>query len=283
MDNDARVRTLARMRAPLLITVGALAACNTNQVLGEPRILVSPYYAINELRGDISLQSDPGTGPEDNATQSLRTFGQNHADDDWGIRADIGDGFAGIRFDWLAMDGNTSRHGNLDDDWGALLDGDRVRMATRLDEYRLGYVHPLWNAATDYRGQPLRLDLAAGAYVAHRNLQLRTRTEDGLRQQNVELTDHGAVYPTVRLRATWRELRCDIDYGISPELQFGGDFDGVLQDLELRLGWTFARQDVTVFGGWRRSELPADGHEGALGFDADLVLQGFQLGMSVVF
>ena len=55
------------------------------------------------------------------------------------------------------------------------------------------------------------------------------------------------------------------------------------EDVEARLAWTLAKHDVTFFGGYRYSELPGEGDAGGFDYDADLIIDGFQLGVSVTF
>lgn len=269
------------MRILVLGAAAILGSCDTFPVLAEPRVLVSPYLSQYRLRGDIALQNDPGSGVQDNAAQSLRTFGSGGHEDDIGVRVDIGDGFAGLRLDYYRMSMNTSRTGVLGDDFGALLAGDTVRMASTMDEFRLQWSEPVLTTTVPMRGQELELRLAIGGVYAHRDLGMRMRTDDGARTQNV---DHGgdAFYPAARLRLALRNVSLDVDYAISPGL-VTGDFDGLQQDVETRLAYEVPFQDVALFAGYRWSILSAQGHQGAFGYDSDLILDGLQFGMTVGF
>ncbi len=272
------------MRVPVApIAVVLLAACSTT-TFAEPRILVSPYLALYQLRGDVGMQSQPVPGGplQDNAPQPLRTFGQDHHREDIGVRADIGDGFAGLRIDYYRLDQNTSKSGALGADWGRLLATDVVRMRAEMDELRIGLLEPITTVRATWRERPLTLRLAGGGVFAYRAMELRARTEDGVRTQNAEI-DGDVLSLAARFRAGWRDWAFDVDYAISPEIVLGGDFDGVLQDLELRLGYTMPLHDVTFFGGYRLSTLEARGHADGFRYDADLTIDGFQLGVSVTF
>ncbi|MBL8751791.1 MAG: hypothetical protein JNK15_00715, partial [Planctomycetes bacterium] len=249
----------------------------------EPRILVSPYLALYRVRGDAALQSQPVPGTfQDNAAQNLRSFGQERYKEDVGVRADIGDGFAGARIDWCQLDMNTSHTGVLGADWGNLLQGDTVRAKVTMDELRLGLCESLGTLRTSWRDQPLTFRFAGGGVVAHRDFDVRGRTDDGTRTQNVEI-EGDLVYVAARARATWRDFAVDAEYAICPELELRGDFDGVLHDLELRASWTMPLHDVTFFAGWRLSTLQGKGEANNLAYDADLTVDGFQLGLSVTF
>ncbi len=270
------------MRAALALSACVLSAACSSTTLAEPQILVSPYLAVHQLRGKTSMQSAPGGVVQDNAPQSMHTFGQDRHDDDYGVRVDIGDGFGGLRMDYLKLDMSTSKHGTLDADWGALQSGDFVRMTPEMDEFRIGYLEPLLSTSTEWRDKPMKLQVAAGAVYAYRTMDLRARTEDGARTQNVAIDGHN-LYPAVRFKATWREFALDVDYAISPDLDLGGEMEGTLQDFEIRASYAVPLRDVTFFAGWRYSDLEAAGTEGGLRYDADLVLDGFQFGVTVTF
>ena len=272
----------SHLAGPAVLLACGLGGCTMFPAMAEPRVQMSPYFAAYQLRGEIALQNDPGTGPENNAPQSLRNFGFDRYEDDIGVRTDIGDGFAGFRLDYFRMTMNTSRRGFLDDDFGALLAGDFAGMSATMDEWRVSWLQPVVAAHTMFRDQQLDVQFAAGAVYTQRDLSMHMRTDDGLRTQNLHVGGSN-VYPAVRFRAGLPHLALDVDYAISPELNLGGEFDGTMQDVEARLAYSVPFQDVTLFAGWRYSTLVASGHEGPLGFDADLILDGFQFGFTVGF
>jgi hypothetical protein len=138
------------------------------------------------------------------------------------------------------------------------------------------------NLKSTWRDEPLSVRIAIGALIAYRDLDLRASTTDGARQQNIEI-EGDVVYPTARFRIGWRELSIEGDYAISPDLVLGGDYGGTMHDIELRASYRLPMRDVTFFGGWRYSVLPAEGHADNLAYDADLVIDGFQLGVTVTF
>ncbi len=269
------------MRTLAIGAVVILASCETFPVMADPKIAVSPYLSEYQLRGSVALQNDPGTGPQDNAAQSLRTFGFGSHEDDVGVRADIGDGFAGLRLDYYRLTMNTSRTGVLTDDFGALLAGDIVGMAATMDEWRIGWTESVVAEKLAFRGQPLDLRVAVGGIYAHRDLTMRMRSDDGLRRQSVHETGE-AFYPAARVRAGLKNVALDLEYAIAPGL-VTGDLDGTQQDFEARLSYTVPFQDVTLFAGYRHSVLAAAGSEGGLAYDSDLVIDGYQFGLLVTF
>ncbi|MBX3462183.1 MAG: hypothetical protein KF830_03355 [Planctomycetes bacterium] len=261
--------------------VGLLGLCScTSLTMAEPQIHVSPYLAVYQLRGKTGMQSRPTPSDplEDNAPQSLRTFGLDHYKEDVGVRVEIGDGFGGVRFDYYRLDMGTTKSGVLGDDYGALQAGDDVRMKADMDELRASYLEPLFDLETEYRNQPLKFRFAAGAVLAYRDLNLRASTVDGARSQRTQI-EGNVVYPAIRARLTWRDVALDIDYAVSPDLALGGDFEGLQQDFEARLSYRLPLRDITLFGGYRYSELVAEGTQGEFRYDADLRLDGFQFGV----
>jgi hypothetical protein len=271
------------MRTAAIAGLLCLGSC-TSLTMAEPEILVSPYLAVYQLRGDVGMQSQPTPGGplQENAPQTMRTFGQDHHREDVGVRVDIGDRFGGFRLDYYRLDMGTGETGTLGADYGNLLAGDVVSMTATMDEFRIGYLEPLFAVETEYRDQPLKFRVAGGAVLAHRSLSLQARDDAGTRSQRTEI-DGDVVYPAVRAQVSWRDFALDVDYAVSPELTLGGDFDGLQQDFEARLSYTLPMRDVTFFGGYRYSELPAKGSEGGLRYDADLVIDGFQFGLVLTF
>ena len=272
------------MRAFVAVATASLLSSCTATLLYQPQVLVSPYLATYQLRGTTALQSDPGGGlpPIDNPPQTMRTFGQDHHREDIAVRADVGDGFAGLRLDYYRLDQGTAHTGVLDGGWGSLQPTDVVRMDAEMDEVRLGYLEPLFRSSAKWREEPLVFEFAAGGVIAYRSMMLRAQTDDGATQQNVQI-DGNNFYPAVRCRVSWRNAAFDVDYAISPHLEFTGDFEGVQHDLELRASYTLPMRDITFFGGYRYSVLEAEGTVGALGYQADLRIDGFQFGLTVSF
>jgi hypothetical protein len=155
-------------------------------------------------------------------------------------------------------------------------------MRVAMDELRVAYLEPVWSTKANYRERPLQLRAAVGAMLTWRDLALGARTVDGSRGQGLGIEGETASV-AARLRATWRDISLELDYALSPDAVLGGDFGGMQQDVELRASYTLSLQDITFFGGYRYSELLATGSEGGLRYDADFVLDGFQLGVAVTF
>lgn len=270
------------MRNLAILGAAALAGACTS-TFAEPRLLVSPYFTVYRLHGDVAMQSAPTPGAlQDNVAQPTRAFGLNGHENDIGVRVDLGDGFAGLRLDYLRLDQGTTRSNVLDGDWGRLLAGDEVRGSATMDEFRLGWLEPILTARTNYREQPLVVKVAAGGQLAHRDLTYGASTLDGARSQKVGI-DGDVAYAAVRVRATWRSFGVEGDYAISPGLVLGGDYEDLQQDLEMRVTYNLPLHDVTFFAGFRYSQLQAEGNVDGFGYDADLSIDGYQFGVTLVF
>lgn len=258
-----------------------LAGCGSFPFSSEPRALLTPYFAKYRLRGDVAMQNDPGSGLQSNAAQSTQAFGLGDSEDDFGLRADVGDGFAGLRLDWYHLDHGTTDSGVLGDDYGALLAGDTARMRAHMDEWRLSLMPSVLHTESRYQGEPLGLDVALGAVAANRDLSMRATTTDLLRTQGLDV-EGNAFYGAVRARVTVQRFSLDAEYAFSPGLTTG-DFEGTQHDLEARLAYSVPYQDVSLFAGYRYSILQTEGQQDGFGWDGDLTLDGLQVGVSVTF
>ncbi len=250
--------------------------------LDDPQIRVAPYLAVYDLRGSTAHESLVSAVPTPNQTQGLSDFGFGGHEEDFGIRADVGDDFAGLRADYYRLDMNSSRKGVLVDDWGALQQGDAVHMGATMDELRLSCLGEVFRDTYGEGDRAVMVRAAVGGQFTWRKLHLSAKEDSGLRQQGATAVERGALAPALRARADYRDFWLQGEYAISPDLSLGGDFDGARQDLEFRIGYDVPLQDVTLFAGWRRSWMTIDGTEGGLRHEADLVLQGFQFGVSIV-
>ncbi len=131
------------------------------------------------------------------------------------------------------------------------------------------------------------LRLGIGAAITHREGEFEvfrvTPQGNSGDQQKFDFKDDGLPYGTARARIDYMNLGLQVDYAINPDLTFGSDFDGNMQDLEVTLSYNFIDQGIALTAGWRRSEIPAEGREGSLAFDTDFRLEGFVLGLAATF
>ncbi|GAB4138344.1 MAG: hypothetical protein Fur0037_04020 [Planctomycetota bacterium] len=264
-----------------------ISGCSPLPTLAEPRIQIAPYLSEYKLRGKTAMDTFDPAVPSltRNAQAELTDFGVGDHEDDFGIRGDIGNGFAGLRVDYYRMSASTSRRGTLPDGWGSLEADDLAGMSTTMDEFRVGYAHELVTAEFDAGDlENIGLRLAPGVVLAHRSMSLRAYEETKTRAQALHAADAGVVYPSLRARLSFRNFALDAEYAISPGgFDFGGDFRGLKQDFETRLSYEFEMHDVEMFVGFRRSEFEINGLEGDQNFSGDFVLDGVQVGIRVGF
>lgn len=258
-----------------------LGGCAWIPGLDDPGFTVAPRMELMEIRGKTRMQSISGGLKIDNPTIDLDDFGAADRDEAYGGTLAIGDGFSGLEISYLQLDARSSRRGTLTSDWGALRQGDQVTPEYRFDEYRIRYVARVFGY--EIMEDKADIVLGVGAMLAHRDMRFAANEVSGARSQKVKSSDDGLPYLGGRLRADYLQFGAQVDYMINPDVDFGGDYEGVNQDFEARLFYTLEDQDLTLFAAYRRQELGASGNEGVFRFDSDLTLASFVLGFSFRF
>jgi hypothetical protein len=248
--------------------------------LTDPQITVVPQLVLLELRGDTNMQSAPGGTATNNADVRLDELGVTDREDDWGGMVRIGDEFSGMDIGYLDIDAKSSQTGTLSQSWGNLLQGDVVKTEVDGFEVRGRYVGELLDVESEAGA---RLQLGLGAQLAHRELKFEAREVNGLRSQTLDVKDEGMPYVCARGRAGYLGFGLQADYAINPDVSFGGDFDGIQQDIEIAATYTFADQAVVVSAGYRRSYLHANDSQGSFAYDLDLIFDGYVLAAEITF
>ncbi len=221
-----------------------------------------------------------GGGVQDNAAVDIQDLGVGARDDDVGGTLSVGDGFSG--FD-LAYQKITMLHVDptiVTTPFGALAPGDEIQTEIDMDEIRARYVGKAYELKLKNK---LEFAFGVGGALVHRELKLAARRIADGTGQIIEIKDDGVPYLAGRARATYGPASLQLDWAHNFGLDFGGDFDGDLQDVELTARYAFPLQNVSVFGGWRRSDFPAGGHVGPLDWAASLVLDGLFVGAQMRF
>jgi len=210
----------------------------------------------------------------------LKKLGVSDRDEQFAGVVRIGDGFSGFEAALTTFDLAGTNTGTLTTNWGNLMQGDVVRTNITGSEIRARYIAEFF----DYENESEALfQFGAGLSVAHRELTIRAREANGLRAQNITMNDDGIPFVDSRIRATYREFGFQVDYAINPDVNFGGDFDGVMQDLGLTATYTFEDQDLKLSAGFRRSDFTAKGSKGGLAHETDFIVEGFVLGAELTF
>lgn len=254
-------------------------SCSAWPGLDRPHVDAGAYLALYELRGRARMNSRVGGEVQCNPGMELKEFGVGERDDDVGGFLTVGDGFSGFELHYFKLKMKDTDPGTLGLPFGVLAAGETVTTAVEMDEWRVRYVAKLFEH-TFARGA--RIAFGLGAALAHRDLEFFPKRVTG-EGQILTAKDDGVPYLGARARASHGPLSLNLDWAYNDGVDFGGDFEGRMQDIELLARYEFVRQDVTLFAGYRYSELPARGHEDDLEYRADLRLQGIQLGLQLRF
>lgn len=247
----------------------------------HPQVTLIPQYVLLRVRGDSSMQSADGSGDIiNNSAIALSDMGLGDREEDVGGTIHFGDGFSGADLSYLRIDHETSTGQTLPTAYGAVRQGDVARPRFEMDEYRLRYAAAVFDHETD---SGVRIQLGPGVLLAHRNGELSLSEVGRERRQAAKFRDNGIVYLGARSRFGYRGFALQADYAINPDVTWGGDFDGVLHDLEVTGSFTFEDQALRLYAGYRRSDLDTSGTAGPFAYSSDVVLDGYVLGVGFTF
>lgn len=265
----------------LVAALGVSTGCSSLPGFDRPQVDVAAHLAVYQLRGRARMQSIAGGGGlQENGNVDLHDLGVGERDDDVGGTISVGDGFSGTTLSYQKLTMQDSRPATVPTAFGALVPGDEVRTKVVMDELRLRYIGEVYELQLKNK---VEFTFGLGGAIAHRDLELfPKRTSDGT-GQILQIKDDGVPYLAGRGRATYGQTSVQLDWAHNFGLDFGGDFDGDLQDIEITVRYAFPLQNVSVYGGWRRSDLPAGGHMGPFTYAAAFVLEGYFLGAEMRF
>jgi len=259
---------------PLLI----LACCASIPGFENPKTRAAVWALVYELEGSTSMQS--GGIPVDNPPMTLGRFGIGNGDTGFGMRLSRGDGFSGLELDYTVIDDDTIAGGTLTQDWGDLMAGDTVNTQFRMYDLRLRWMlGQTWIDESEEWG----VGLGLGAIFGHRELTMDVVEVNGLRGQSLEMKDDGAIYLAIRSRISHSGVTLTADYAFSDGMNFGGDFEGTQEDLQIALSYTPENQRMELFAGFQYSGFPGEGRQGNLKYRNDFSLEGYFLGLSMTF
>lgn len=227
------------------------------------------------------MQSDSGGPIVDNPSMDIQTFGIDDEETDVGLRIEVGDGLSGVSVDFIDLENESNTSGTLTDDWGNMMAGDSVNTRLHMSNLRLRWLLGHRFALDD--SEVWEAGVGLGPMLAHRRLRMTVSEVTGLRAQKMEVEDDGQVYLAARGQVSWSNLALTADYAISDDWNFGGEFDGTQQDLEVMISYTTYDGRLALFGGYQYSAFPASGSEGPFDFDADFTLDGYLFGLTIIF
>src|SRR5690606_20095169 len=223
----------------LPLAVVLAPACSSWPGLDRPQVDAGAYLALYELRGRARRSSlDAGGNIQRNPGMELSMFGVGDRDDDVGGWSSVGDGFSGFQLDYFKLTMKDTSPGILDTPFGELEAEEEVVTEVEMDEWRARYLAQI----LEHTFGEVRVQLGIGLQLAHRDLKFfpkRVTTGDG---QLVTAKDDGVLYAVARLRASRGPLSVTLDWAYDDGVDFGGDFEGRLQDIELLARYEVLRQ-----------------------------------------
>ena len=265
----------------LVAALGVSTGCSSLPGFDRPQVDVAAHLAVYRLRGRARMQSvASGGGLQENAAIDIQDLGIGQRDDDVGGTISVGDGFSGADFSYQKLTMAVAEPVTVTTPFGGLMAGDEIKTKVDMDEVRARYIGKVYGLQLKNQAE---FTFGLGGVLAHRELEIfARRTADGTGQRLV-IEDNGVPYLAARVRAQYGPTSLQVDWAYNFGLDFGGDFEGEMQDLEVMANYAFPLQNVSVFAGWRRSELPAGGHATPLAYATDLVLDGYFLGARMRF
>lgn len=263
-----------------MVLLALVGGCSAWPGLERPYVDAGGYLALYRLRGRARMNSFTGSGSQSNPGMELREFGVGERDDDIGGFLSVGDGFSGFDFNYYRLTMQDTTPGTLSSAFGSLAAGEVVVTAVTMDEWRARYLAKVAEYTFPER---IVVAFGVGLALAHRDLEFFPKQQATGAGQILTAKDYGVPYLAARLRGSYGVFSLTLDWAYDDGVDFGGDFEGRLQDIELLGRYEFLRQDVTLFAGYRYTELPARGHEGGLEYRADLRLEGLQVGLQMRF
>lgn len=254
-----------------LFLVGLVPACSWLPGFADPQFAVRPYYTQFEVEGRTGM-----TAP----LIRLTDLGMGDHDSDFGGAVTYGDGFSGLTLDVLSMDQKPKQTETLPANYGSLTGGDSVRSEFEMQSYRLSYVAKVYDYVNEQDEWWVKAGI--GAMISYDDIKFRVNSTTTSSFERLEL--EGAIpFPLVCLAAGRGPVSVTATYGYNDDVAFGSDFDGSFQDLEVRANYYFEDQDITLFAGWRRMDLPGTTTEDGIRTHADFKVSGLFLGLQLTF
>lgn len=264
--------------APCLL----VGACASWPGMENPTLALAPKIALLRMTGATRMQSPGGSGPTTNPPSGVEQLGAGKRDEELGVALTYGDGFSGFEADYMLLDMQTSTLGVTAAPWGSIPGGVAVDTKILMDELRLRYIAQLfeWTDEDD----EYWFKAGAGIQLAHHEMNFTVRQDGTSNSQKIEIKDDLSPYLALRLAGGRGAATVTLDLNGNDGWEFGtGDLDGQFYDVSVQANYYFEAQDLTVFGGYRRFDIPASGSQGPFRFDTDFTLDGLFFGLRFVF
>jgi hypothetical protein len=261
----------ALKKLPTLILIGLLPACSWLPGFDDPQFAAHPYYTQLEVEGRAGMG-----GP----LIPLSDFGLRDHDSDYGGAVTYGDGFSGLKFDALLMDQSPKKTEILPANYGTLMGNDSVRSEFKMQAYHLSYNALVYDYVNE--DEEWWVKAGIGAMISYQEIKFRVKSATTLDSERFTLRG-GIPFPMATLAAGRGPLSVTATYGYNDDAAFGSDFSGSFQDVEVRAAYYFEDQDITLFAGWRRLDLPGSKTDDGFRVDADFKISGVFLGLELTF
>jgi len=248
-----------------------LPACSWLPGFDDPHYALHPYYTQFEVEGRTGMQSP---------LIRLNDLGLGDHYSDLGGSLTYGDNFSGLRFDVLVMDQAPKKTMTLPDSYGTLTGGDSVRSKFEMQAYRLSYNAQIY--AYENEKEQWWVKAGIGPMISYQEIKFRVASTTTSNSESFKLQG-GIPFPAATLAAGRGPLSITATYAYNHDVAFGADFEGSFQDAEVRANYFFEDQDITLFAGWRRLDLPGSKTEDGFPVDADFQIGGLFLGLELTF
>jgi len=251
--------------------LAAMPACSWLPGFDDPQLALHPYYTQFEVEGRTSMGSP---------LIDLNDLGLGDHESDFGSGVTYGDGFSGLRFDVLLMDQKPKQTETLPANYGTLMGGDSVRSEFKMQAFRLSYTALVYEY--EHEEDEWWVKVGVGPMLSYQEIKFRVDSTTSTSFERFKLQG-GIPFPAATLAAGRGPLSVTAIYAYNDDVAFGADFEGTFQDIEIRANYYFEDQDITVFAGWRRLDLPGSKAEDGFRVDADFKISGAFLGLELVF
>ncbi len=265
-------------RVLLLACILPLVGCSSIRLFPKkPKVTFSPEIADLKLQGRASMQSVSSGTVINNPRISLGTsLNLSDRDNAYGGRLSYGDGFAGIGFRFIQFSENAVKTtGTVEDNFGTLRPGDKVRSEFRWNNYAFDYLVNLYETKKWIPKTLLRF--GAGISIQHNDGAVEAISQFTPHQQTISFQDDFGI-PMLLLRAEgeYKPVKVRLNIGLSHG-NYGG-FNGDFLDLRLS-GQYKIQRGISAYAGFWHYNFPAEGSKDGLAFDFSSSIEGFFAGL----
>ncbi len=281
-------RTLHKTLIPLCVAAfSALSSCAAWPGLDDPTLTISPEYTALRMTGKTRMES--GTPSTRRAYLSVADLGANDREDNVGLRLSYGDGASGFDLHYGRFEAHSAGTGVALDDWGdipgpsgAPPTPEQVDTRVTMDEFRARYIASF--CVYENEDEEEWLKVGFGLQVGHKEMTFDVRGINTDTGQKIHIKDDLSPMLALRIAGQRGPLGIGLEIAYNDDWSIGtGDIEGEFYDVTIQASYFLEAQDLTVFAGYRRFDIPARGDEGGHEYDTDFTLDGYILGFRFAF